>query len=201
MRKLIVLTLIASIAGVGVARADVAAPSTIGRPWHFAFGDTATNAPVVLNLTAGSAAEQRPVAQNYSESYKTRLKIHRYASFATVPLFVAQYLVGQELYDGGASESVRSAHSALAAGTAALFAVNTVTGVWNLWEGRHDPNGRTRRWVHGLMMLWPDAGFVATAALAPDDDEGGGNRSTHRAVAITSMITAATSYVIMLLPH
>ena len=200
MRKRMVMFLLACAVGAGLAYAAEAPPAGVGRPWKFTFDAVEPAGPVALNLDV-AADEQRPVAQNYSESYKTRVKIHKYASFATAPLFVAQYLVGQELYDGGASESMRSAHSALAAGTAALFAVNTVTGVWNLWEGRHDPNGRTRRWVHGLMMLGADAGFVATAALAPDDDEGGGNRSTHRTVAITSMITAAASYVIMLLPH
>ena len=52
--------------------------------------------------------------------------------------------------------------------------------------------------THGIMMLGADAGFVATAMLAPGDD-GGGNRSTHRAVAITSMGVATASYVFMLL--
>lgn len=53
------------------------------------------------------------------------------------------------------------------------------------------------------MMFGADLGFVATGALAPDDDsdEGGGssgNRSLHRTVAITSMGVAAVSYVYML---
>jgi hypothetical protein len=52
-------------------------------------------------------------------------------------------------------------------------------------------------------MLGADAGFVATAALAPGDDERGqirsmGRRSTHRTVALTSMGVAAASYIYML---
>jgi len=113
---------------------------------------------------------------------------------------VAQYAVGQKLYDGNASDSTRSAHGALAASTAVLFGVNTVTGVWNLAEGRKDPNHRTKRMVHGLLMLAADAGFVATGMLAPDDEgEGGGDRSAHRTVALTSMGIATVAYLMMLI--
>lgn len=153
-----------------------------------------------LDLETVVAAEQRPQAFQYSEAYNTRRKIHMIASYATIPLFIGQYIAGQKLYDGTGGESAKSAHGALAGGVAALFAVNTVTGVWNLWEGRADPNGKTRRWVHGLLMLGADAGFVATGLMAPDDDEGRGSsdRSAHRNVAIASMSAAAASYLYML---
>jgi hypothetical protein len=82
------------------------------------------------------------MAFEYSDGYRTRLKIHKYASFATLPLFVAQFAVGQKLYDGNGSDGTRSLHGVLAGGTAVLFGVNTVTGVWNLSEGRRDPNHR-----------------------------------------------------------
>ena len=145
----------------------------------------------------------RPMAFEYSDGYKTRLKIHKYASYATLPLFVAQYAVGQKLYDGTASDGTRSAHGALAATTAALFAVNTVTGVWNFSEGRKDPNHRTKRTIHGALMLVADAGFVATGLMAPDNEhegEGGGSSaSSHRAVAIASMGVATVAYLMMLI--
>ena len=86
-----------------------------------------------------------------------------------------------------------------------LFGVNTVTGAWNLWEARKDPNGRTKRWVHGLLMMAADAGFLATAMLAPGDDfaENGGSlsdrRSTHRTVAFTSIGIGTVGYLVMLL--
>ena len=82
-----------------------------------------------------------------------------------------------------------------------LFGVNTVTGVWNLWESRKDPNGRTKRIVHSVLMLAADGGFVATAALAPDSEHASfsDDRGAHRAVAITSIGLATTSYLIMLL--
>lgn len=48
-------------------------------------------------------------------------------------------------------------------------------------------------------MMTADAGFVVTGATAPGDDDGSGgsNRSTHRAVAISSMGVALISYGMM----
>jgi hypothetical protein len=151
----------------------------------------------------------RPLAFEYSEGYRVRRKIHKYASFATLPLFVAQFAVGEKLYDQGpnADDGLRSTHTALGVGIGALFTVNTVTGVWNWSEGRKDPSHGKRRTLHGILMLVADAGFVATGLLAPEseEDEGGvtqppdnSGRSTHRTVAFTSMGIATVSYLIML---
>ena len=115
-------------------------------------------------------------------------------------MFVGEAVAGAKLYEGSGSESAKSAHGAFTAGLAGLFAVNTVTGVWNLWDGRKDPNNRTRRVVHGVMMLAADAGFVIAASMAPDDDDGNftTDRSAHRNMAIASMSMATASYVYML---
>jgi hypothetical protein len=139
------------------------------------------------------------VAFEYSDGYRLRAKIHKISSFATLPLFGAEAIVGQSLYDDPTSGK-KDAHLAIAAGIGALFAVNTTTGVWNLIEARKDPSHRTRRLVHGLMMLGADAGFLATAALGPESEHGEseGSRSTHRAVAFTSISLATAGYLIML---
>jgi len=154
---------------------------------------------------------RRPKAIQHSDLYYTRLKIHQLASYLTVPLFVAQYLSGRELWNHPDSHGLaRDAHGPLAASIAGLFAVNTVTGVWNLWDSRKDPSSRTRRWIHGLTMLAADAGFVVVGATAPGDDDGeggggggGGIHSsgarTHRNVAIASMSVALSSYLMMLI--
>jgi hypothetical protein len=169
--------------------------SRAARMWRLEF-----NAPTIaLDATAVdfSADQQRTQAVTYSDAYNTRRKIHMWASYATLPLFVAQYVSGQQLYDGKEG-GLADAHGALAGAVATLFGVNTVTGVWNLWEARSDPNGKTRRIVHGLLMLGADAGFVATGMLAPGDDEGSGGKSTHRTVAVTSMGVATAGYLYML---
>ena len=67
-----------------------------------------------------------------------------------------------------------------------------------MWEARKDPNGHTKRRVHGILMLAADVGFVATAALAPHREQnsvGNNNASTHRAVAFTSLGVATVGYV------
>lgn len=147
---------------------------------------------------AGAAPPQ--VAIEYSDGYRLRAKIHKVASLATLPLFVTEGVLGQSLYSDPSSGK-KEAHLAVAAGIGALFAVNTVTGVWNLVEARKDSNHRGRRLAHGLLMLGSDAGFLATAALGPegDEDDGeGGTRGAHRAMAFTSIGLATAGYLIML---
>jgi hypothetical protein len=182
-------------------------------PWAVEFGSTPEPA-VVTPLDYSSAAEQaaaparRAVPVEYSDGYRTRAKIHRYASFATLPLFVANYLVGQDLYNNPGDESKKGLHVGLVTGSAVLFGVNTFTGAWNLWEGRNDPNHRAKRMTHAVLMMAADVGFLATAMLAPEGEghehggvptAGSGSASTHRAVALTSMGIATVSYLIMLI--
>ena len=180
------------------------AESRQSRLWHVSFVPVAVE-PLRIDVPPAAAlgeaaAEQRPTAYEYSDFYNTRRKIHMIASYATIPMVIGEAIAGQKLYDGNGSESAKSAHGAFTAGLAALFAVNTITGGWNMWEGRHDPNGRTRRVVHSLLMLGADAGFLAAASLAPDDDDGGfsGDRSAHRNVAIAAMGVAVGNYIYML---
>lgn len=170
------------------------------RPATPLFDASMTPDPVDPAQTAAPAK----VAVEYSDAYRLRARIHRYSSFAMLPLFATEVALGQSLYNNGGEGTRRSAHGAVGAGIGTLFAVNTVTGGWNLWEARKDPNGRTRRWLHGLLMMAADAGFVATAALAPESEsESGqrsfeGNRGTHRTVALTSMGLATAGYLVML---
>ena len=105
----------------------------------------------------------RPKAIEYSEGYETRAKIHRYASFATLPLLGAEAILGQSLYNDPYSRTSakRGAHIAVGTAITGLFAVQTVTGMWNLVEGWKDPNHKTLRLAHGIMMLGADAGFAA----------------------------------------
>lgn len=147
---------------------------------------------------------RRPRAIEYSDLYYTRLKIHRWASYAELPLFAATWAVGQKLLNQQSSgttydqhSSLRSTHQALASVLGGLFAVNTVTGVWNLYEARHEPAGRTKRIIHSLLMLTADAGFVYTASTASDERRTGTGINTHRNAAITSMGVATVSTLMM----
>lgn len=177
------------------------ASATLAAPLALPPGGVNHLAPVPLvGLAAASAPRNPPQLVEYSDAYFTRLTIHRWASFLTVPLFAGQYIVGQKLYDGDGSDNLRGIHGVLAGSVAGLFAVNTITGGWNAIEGWKDPEGRTRRTIHTVLMLIADAGFVATGALAQESDEGGesGGNRTHRNVALASMGTALVSYAIML---
>lgn len=142
----------------------------------------------------------RPRAIEYSDWYARRLEIHKIASYVMLPLFGTEYYLGERLIQGRASESQKSLHSTVALGIGAVFAVNTVTGAWNLWDSRKDPTGRTKRLVHSALMLGADAGFALAAAAAGDDEgegDGGDGNSTHKAIALTSIGVSTAGTVLM----
>jgi len=156
-------------------------------------------------IPADTPATRRPRAIEHSDGYYLRLAIHRDASYAMVPLFVAEYALGQSLFaHPPGSDATRTAHGIVGAGLVGLFAVNTVTGAWNLWDSRHDPSppSRTRRYLHAALMLAADAGFVATEATAPGRRTAvtdPSRRRLHRTLAITSMGLAVGGFGMMLI--
>jgi hypothetical protein len=152
---------------------------------------------------------QQPVhaaAVQHSDAYETRAKIHKYASYATLPLFAGELALGQSLFNSS-SQSGKGLHSAVGAGIIGLFGVNTVTGAWNMFgEGWQDQDGRTFRLVHGLLMMAADAGFVATWATAPGGRDRASsnfdqNKRTHRAIAVASIGVGTGGYLMMLLAN
>lgn len=155
-----------------------------------------------LGQLAGDTTRHKAI--EYSNGYYTRLQIHKIASWAMLPFFIGSYATGTDLINNGnnASSFSKNTHGIFAGATAGLFAVNTVTGVWNLVESRHDPAGRTRRWVHSIAMIVAEAGFVATGATAPEIEGGevgdDGNATAHKTLAITSMAVATASWLMML---
>ena len=148
-------------------------------------------------------ADTTPVASiEYSDWYARRVTIHRWASYATLPLFAFQYAAGRKLYDESADAPgwAKTGHGIAATGVAALFTVNTVTGVWNLVESRKAPEGRKWRTAHAVLMLAADAGFTATGLLAERAERSPDDRALHRNIAISSVAVATASYVMMLPP-
>lgn len=136
----------------------------------------------------------------YSSFYYKRLAVHRAASYAILPLFAFQFTAGTKLYAQGASAPAwaRNGHRVGATAIAALFTANTVTGLWNLYDGRKDPKDRKRKIFHALMMLTAGAGFTATGLLAEDAEESADDKSVHRTVALTSIGVATIGYLSML---
>ena len=85
-------------------------------------------------------------AVEHSDAYLMRKKIHKIASFATLPLFATELALGNSLYNTPSHGAVRATHIFVGTGIVGLFGVNTVTGAWNMFgEDRQDPNGRMLR--------------------------------------------------------
>ena len=164
--------------------------------------DTAVG-PVMASLASGVTASlaggvtapddtvrRRRKSVEVSEWYERRLRIHRYGSYAVYPLFALQAVAGNQIYRDQrtgpewAKNSMRYGATALAG----VFTSNTVTGLWNLWDSRSVPQGRTRRVLHALLMLGSDAGFTyAGSRLAEQAETSSIKREAHRNWAYGSM--------------
>jgi hypothetical protein len=179
------------------------ADSVLAAPATMSARGTLIVRPHAVGVRAQLAVDSLPVQSvEYSDWYERRLTIHRWASYTTLPLFAFQYVAGRELYDEStdAPAWARKGHGIAATGVAALFGVNTVTGVWNLWDARNEPAGRKARTTHAVLMLVADAGFAATGILAEKAERSADNRRLHRTVALSSMSVATVSYLMMLPP-
>jgi hypothetical protein len=174
-------------------------------PLAFSERPSSVTADSLLPVDTVARKRPRPRAIEYSDAYYTRLRIHHLASFAELPLFAAEYVLGQRLLNeertGFPSQGLKTAHTTVALGLGALFTLNTITGGWNLWESRKDPADRTLRFLHSAAMLGADAGFAWAGA------SGGGAKHTlsganhHRTIAISSMALATAGTAMMWLFH
>ena len=172
-------TLLTVVATSVVLAAIAPAPAT---------AQSASEATVGARASGSTAADStRPRAIEYSDAYGTRLQIHRIGSYVMLPLFASEYFLGDRLLQQNHADWIKPAHSIVAGGLGILFAVNTVTGVWNLAESRKDPEGRTRRLLHSALMIAADAGFAYTGLIAGDADESEGDRTRHKNAALVSM--------------
>jgi hypothetical protein len=163
--------------------------------------DSASTTPAP---TAPPQAQPAPTV--YTHAYEVRADIHKYASYATLPLYAAEYALGQSLSNDPGNGTRRSLHGAVGAGIIGLASVETVTGVWNLWLSRHDTKGRKLRVIHSVLTLASNAGFVATWASAPSSHNRGtpaydSDRVTHRNLAIASIGVGTVGYLIMVFGH
>lgn len=154
-----------------------------------------TASPLLLEERDAASDYARTQAIEHSDAYYTRLTIHRYGSYAILPLFAGEYYLGNKLINGTTDTNVKPIHRAVAYTIGGVFVVNTVTGVWNLIESRHDAEGRGRRLLHVGLMLAADAGFAYTGTLAGDASSSGpAAKRKHRNAALTSigLATAGT---------
>lgn len=147
---------------------------------------------------------RRARAVEVSEWYGRRLTIHRTLSYAMPVVFATQYIAGTKLYNaskaGGtpAPSWARPVHKAGAYTVAGIFGVNTVTGVWNLWDSRHTAEHRWLRYTHAAVMLGSDAAFAYTGIkLSQDAKNSFVKRDEHRKVALYAIGASTASGVIM----
>lgn len=149
-----------------------------------------------LGTIPDTIPNQRRRSVEVSEWYGRRLTIHRYAAYASIPIFAFQYAAGAQIYDKSreAPSWAKNGHRVGATALAGIFAVNTVTGAWNWWETRSVPKGRTLRTLHAVTMLGADAMFTyAGVKLADEAENSPDKRRQHRTVALSAIALSAVS--------
>lgn len=153
-----------------------------------------------IRLADDTLPRRRRRAIEVGEWYERRLRIHRYGAYAVLPLFALTTVSGNALYDDPrngpdwAKNGMRYGATALAG----VFTSNTVTGLWNLWDSREAPQGRTRRTLHAMLMLASDAGFTyAGTKLANEAENSADKRREHRTWAYGSMATTLAAITVI----
>jgi hypothetical protein len=159
--------------------------------------------PTSLELQPDTTTpRRRHKAVQVSDWYNRRLRIHRYLAYTTIPLYAFQAIAGNQLYQESSSapEWAKTGHRVGATALATVFTVNTVTGLWNLWDSRSVPQGRTRRVIHTVLMLASDAGFTyAGVKLSNEAENSAQKRQQHRNLAYASMGVAIAGSGMMLI--
>ena len=166
--------------------------------------DTTRLAPVTVVTEQQDTTRRRARAVEVSEWYGRRLTIHRVLSYTMLPVFAAQYVAGSKLYDAGqaggspAPSWARPVHQVGASAIAGIFTVNTVTGLWNLWDSRHTEDHRWLRVTHAITMLGADAAFAYTGIkLSQEAENSFEKRKQHRQVALVAIGVSTASGVVM----
>jgi len=186
---MLLLTLLPAVLAASVAITDTVPPI-----------DTSSTLHYPLPLSVADTPRVRPRAIEVSDWYGRRLTIHRALSYTVIPVFAVQWFAGERIYKYGfnAPEWAKTTHRAGATALAGIFTVNTVTGLWNLWDSRSTPQGRTLRTIHALTMLAADAGFTyAGVKLSKDAETDFNKRREHRTIALSSMALTVVSGVAM----
>src|ERR1041384_7491789 len=146
----------------------LATPSLDTLPAAAANDSATTVAPATIAIArtlqttgASDSAQGRPKVIELSDWYYRRLTIHRWVAVGMLPVFAAQWAAGQRLYDDSreAPTWAKTTHRVGATVLATGFTINTVTGVWNVWDSRSVKQGRALRTVHGISMLVADGLF------------------------------------------
>lgn len=165
---------------------------------RYAVGPTLARPAGPTYAPLDTPVRRRARAIEYSDWYARRLLVHRLASYTMLPLFAVEYPLGRDLlYGTNVSSWEKPTHQLVAGAIGGLFALNTVTGAWNLWDSRHDPAGRTKRIIHSTLLLASDAGFVWTGVLGSESKRSFDKGRLHRNVAIGSMSLATAGTALM----
>lgn len=183
----------------------IVAPQVIEQPATSVFRPlvdwSAERGAVVPMFGDTARTRTRAKAVEMSGFYKTRLSIHRTLSYTMIPLFIGSYVTGDQLlkHPNDPPKWATDLHKPFAIATGSVFAVNTITGLWNLYDSRHNEAGRTKRTIHTLLFLAASAGFTYAGTSLAHEAKTGDPTHYHRTVALASMGVSVIGWGMMAL--
>jgi hypothetical protein len=189
-----------TISPVAVGNEATSAPTDSIASWQQrAAIDARLIRPLPSESSSDTLPRRRRAAIDYSDWYYRRLQVHRWGSYVELPVFAAEYWLGNKLISRSETPGswVKPTHVGVAATLGGLFAVNTVTGIWNLYDSRKDTEQRALVWSHSGLMLAADAGFAVTGLIAGDAHRTTSGANRHRDAALTSMGLATAGTLLM----
>jgi hypothetical protein len=185
--------LLAGLTLAAIVSPDLGAQNTAS-PSH----DTSWRAGIHFDPAVVLDSTPRVHAIQHSDFYYTRLTIHKIGSYVMFPLEGAEYWLGNDLLNkSDPSRGVREMHGVVATAITVLFATNTATGGWNLWDSRHETAGRTRRYVHAGLLIASDAGFIWAGSEAHAAHQSISGARRHRDIAIGSIALSGIGTIMM----
>src|SRR5262245_9279205 len=84
---------------------QLVAPAAIANPSQRDGADSSSVGAPTISLAALDTTPRRPHAIAYSDWYATRLTIHKIGAFASLPLYPAEYVLGDKLLNERRPES------------------------------------------------------------------------------------------------
>jgi len=175
------------------------APADSSTSWYRRPAIDARLVQTTARFASNDTLPRRRHAVEYSDWYYRRLQVHKWGSYAELPVFAAEYWLGNKLISRTdiPPSWVKPTHVGVALGLGGLFTVNTLTGLWNLYDSRKNTDDRALVWSHSALMLASDAGFAITGLLGDNAKHTTADGNLHRNFGLGSMGLAAAGTVLM----
>ncbi|ARK09973.1 hypothetical protein [Fibrivirga algicola] len=130
---------------------------------------------------------------------RTMLKLHQIGGFVTLAGFVAQGIIGSQLYKAGASDyrRLKDLHESMATAINISYATTALLSLTSPPPAVGQRRGLSTIKLHKYLAIVHMAGMIATNILAGQISENAALKPYHRAAAYTTFGAFATAIIVL----